>query len=120
MIAVLPFDNLSADVDDYFADGLTEDIITNLSRFRDLLVIARTSTFKFKGHPQRPANVAGELGAGYVVKGSVRRAGGRIRITVQLIQAGADVYLWADHFDRDLEDHKRCEQPTLLIGVHRG
>ena len=104
VIAVLPFDNLSADVDDYFADGLTEDIITNLSRFRDLLVIARTSTFKFKGHPQRPANVAGELGAGYVVKGSVRRAGGRIRITVQLIQAGADVYLWADHFDRDLED----------------
>ena len=104
VVAVLPFNNLSAGMDEYFADGLTEDIITNLSRFRDLLVIARTSSFRFKGQALRLADVAQELGAGYVVEGSVRRAGGRIRITAQLIEAGADVHLWANNYDRDLED----------------
>ncbi len=104
VVAVLPFDNLSVGMDEYFADGLTEDIITNLSRFRDLLVIARTSTFRFKGEPVRLANVAQELGAGYAVEGSVRRAGGRIRITAQLIEAGTDVHLWANNYDRDIED----------------
>lgn len=104
VVAVLPFANLSAGMDEYFADGLTEDIITNLSRFRDLLVIARTSAFRFKGQGMRLGDVATELGAGYIVEGSVRRAGGRLRITAQLIDAGADVHLWANHYDRGLED----------------
>jgi TolB-like protein len=103
-LAVLPFDNLSADVDEYFADGLTEDIITNLSRFRELLVIARTSTFRFKGRAINLAELCAELNAGYVVEGSVRRAGGRVRITAQLIDAATGVHLWADSYDREMED----------------
>jgi len=103
-LAVLPFDNLSAEVDEYFADGLTEDIITNLSRFRELQVIARTATFQLKGQPISLARLAGELGANYVVEGSVRRAGGRVRITAQLIDAATGVHLWADHYDREMED----------------
>jgi TolB-like protein len=103
-LAVLPFDNLSAEVDEYFADGLTEDIITNLARFRELQVIARTSTFQFKGRAANLAQIAAELGAGYVVEGSVRRAGGRVRITAQLIDAASGVHLWADHYDREMED----------------
>jgi TolB-like protein/DNA-binding winged helix-turn-helix (wHTH) protein len=104
VLAVLPFENLSADVDEYFADGLTEDIITNLSRFRDLLVIARTSTFRFKGRPINLAELGAELNAGYVVEGSVRRAGGRVRIVAQLIDAARGVHLWADAYDREMED----------------
>jgi TolB-like protein len=104
VLAVLPFDNLSADGDDYFADGLTEDIITNLSRFRDLLVIARTSSFQFKGRRFTLGDLQDELHAGYVVEGSVRRAGGRIRITAQLIDAATGVHLWADSYDRGMED----------------
>jgi TolB-like protein len=104
VLAVLPFDNLSADVDEYFADGLTEDIITNLSRFRDLQVIARTSTFQFKGRAMNLADVGAELNAGYVVEGSVRRAGGRVRVTAQLIDAATNLHLWADRYDRDMED----------------
>lgn len=104
VIAVLPFDNLSADVDEYFADGLTEDIITNLSRFRDLLVIARTSTFRFKDRAIDLKDVGKELGAGYIVEGSVRRAGGRVRITAQLIDAATGIHLWAEAYDRDMED----------------
>jgi TolB-like protein len=104
VLAVLPFDNLSAEGDEYFADGLTEDIITNLSRFRDLLVIARTSTFRFKGSAVDPTRLGAELGAGYVVEGSVRRAGGRVRISAQLIDAVRGVHLWADTYDRDMED----------------
>ncbi|HUT49864.1 MAG TPA: winged helix-turn-helix domain-containing tetratricopeptide repeat protein [Alphaproteobacteria bacterium] len=103
-LAVLPFDNLSAEVDEYFADGLTEDIITNLSRFRELLVIARTASFQFKGRAVGLAQLTGELGANYVVEGSVRRAGGRVRITAQLIDAASGVHLWADHYDREMED----------------
>ncbi len=104
VLAVLPFDNLSADVDEYFADGLTEDIITNLSRFRELLVIARTSTFQFKGQAINLTEFGTKLNAGYIVEGSVRRAGGRVRITAQLIEAASGVHLWADHYDRDMED----------------
>jgi TolB-like protein len=104
VLAVLPFDNLSADVDEYFADGLTEDIITNLSRFRDLLVIARTSTFQFKGRAVNLIDVGKELHAGYIVEGSVRRAGGRVRITAQLIDAATGTHLWAEAYDRDMED----------------
>ncbi len=104
VVAVLPFDNRSAEVDDYFADGLTEDIITNLSRFRDLLVIARTSSFQFRKSALSLAAFCEELGAGYVVEGSVRRAGGRVRITTQLSDAVTGVHLWADNYDREMED----------------
>ena len=103
-IAVLPFDNLSDQSDDYFADGLTEDIITNLSRFRELRVIARTSMFRFKGLAIDLSRLRTELGVGYVVEGSVRRAGGRVRITAQLIDAGSQLHLWADKYDREMED----------------
>ena len=104
ILAVLPFDNLSAGVDEYFADGLTEDIITNLTRFRDLMVVGRTSTFQFKGRAIPLQELAAKLNAGYVVEGSVRRAAGRVRITAQLIDATTGVHLWADHYDREMED----------------
>ncbi len=104
VIAVMPLSNLSADVDEYFADGLTEDIITNLSRFRDLMVIGRTSTFQFKGKAVGVAELCRELNAGYVVEGSVRRAAGRVRITTQLIDGANGVHLWADSYDREMED----------------
>lgn len=104
VIAVMPLSNLSADVDEYFADGLTEDIITNLSRFRDLMVIGRTSTFRFKGKAVGVGELCRELNAGYVVEGSVRRAAGRVRITAQLIDGASGVHLWADSYDREMED----------------
>lgn len=104
VIAILPFENLSADVDKYFADGLTEDIITNLSRFRDLLVVSRTASFEFRERAISFAEFCRELHVGYVVEGSVRRAGGRVRITTQLIDAATGVHLWAEAYDRDMED----------------
>ncbi len=104
VIAVLPFDNLSGDLEEYFADGLTEDILTNLSRFRDILVVGRTSSFQYKGQRLHLTKVCEELGAGYVVEGSVRRAGGRLRITAQLIDGISGIHIWADSYDRDLED----------------
>lgn len=104
VLAVLPFDNLSADVDEYFADGLTEDIITNLARFRELQVIARTSTFRFKGRAADISELCRTLNACYGVEGSVRRAGGRVRITAQLIDAATGVHLWADSYDREMQD----------------
>jgi len=104
-IAVLPFDNMSGDPEqDFFADGITEDIITELSRFRELFVISRNSSFKFKGKPVEVQKFAKELGVQYVVEGSVRKAGRRVRITVQLIDAATDRHLWAERYDRDLED----------------
>lgn len=104
VIAVLPFGNLSAEADEYFADGLTEDIITNLSRFRDLLVVGRTSTFQFKGQAVALPDLSARLNAGYVVEGSVRRAAGRVRITAQLVDTETGVHLWADKYDREMED----------------
>lgn len=103
-LAVLPFENLSVETDEYFADGLTEDIITNLSRFRDLLVIARTTTFRFKGRPVEARDLAEQLDVGFVVQGSVRRASGRVRISVQLIDAASGLHLWAERYDRELGD----------------
>jgi len=104
-IAVLPFDNMSGDAEqEFFADGITEDIITELSRFRELFVISRNSSFKFKGKPVDVQKFAKELGVQYVVEGSVRKAGRRVRITVQLIDAETDRHLWAERYDRDLED----------------
>ena len=97
-IAVLPFQNMSGDPEqDYFADGMVEEIITALSRIRWLFVIARNSSFTYKGQ-------AVELGVRYVLEGSVRRAGSRVRITAQLIEAQAGAHLWAEHFDGTLED----------------
>jgi adenylate cyclase len=104
-IAVLPFQNMSGDPEqEYFADGITEDIITELSRFRSLFVIARNSTFTFKGRSVDHAEVARTLGVRYLVEGSVRKAGARVRVTVQLIDAKTGHHLWAERYDRDLED----------------
>jgi adenylate cyclase len=104
-IAVLPFTNMSDDADqEFFADGLTEDTLTELSRFRDLLVISRNSTFKYKGQAVDVRAVAKALDVQYVVEGSVRRAGNRVRITVQLIDGETDRHLWAEKYDRDLAD----------------
>jgi adenylate cyclase len=104
-VAVLPFDNMSGDAEqEFFADGITEDIITELSRFRDLFVISRNSSFKYKGHAVDVQKFARELGVQYVVEGSVRKAGSRVRITVQLIDAETDRHLWAERYDRELAD----------------
>ena len=101
-IAVLPFDNMSGDPDqEYFADGLTEDIITELSRYMSLFVTARNSTFAFKGKSLDIKDVGRRLGVRYVVEGSVRRAGNRLRITAQLIDALNGSHLWAERYDRD-------------------
>jgi len=104
-IAVLPFVNMSGDPEqEFFSDGLTEDIITELSRFRDLLVISRNSSFVYKGQSVNIQQVAKALKVHYVVEGSVRKAGNRVRITVQLIDAETDRHIWAERFDRQLED----------------
>jgi len=104
-IAVLPFQNLSGDPEqEYFADGMVEEIITALSRFRDLFVIARNSSFTYKGRPADVKKVGQELGVRYVLEGSVRRAGKRVRIAGQLIDASTGAHLWADRFDGRLED----------------
>jgi len=104
VLAVFPFSNQSAEADDYFADGLTEDIITNLSRFRDLRVIAAGSTLQFKGRPIDVPEFCRQMRAVYVVQGSVRRAAGRVRITVQFIDGASCVQLWSDRYDRELGD----------------
>lgn len=104
-IAILPLTNMSGDSEqEYFSDGLTEDIITGLSRFRSVNVIARNSTFVYKGKAVMVRAVGQELGADYVVEGSVRRAGDRVRITVQLINARDDNHVWAQKYDRVLDD----------------
>jgi adenylate cyclase len=104
-IAVLPFANMSGDTEqEYFSDGITEDIITELSRFRDLYVIARNSTFTFKGQDVDIKEVAAKLGVQYVVEGSVRKAGNRVRITAQLIDGATAKHKWADKYDGNLED----------------
>jgi len=104
-IAVLPFVNMSDDpAQEYFSDGISEDIITALSRLRWFFVIARNSSFVFKGKPGNLKQIAAELGVGYVVEGSVRRAGGRLRITAQLNDATTGGHIWAERYDRDLAD----------------
>jgi TolB-like protein/tetratricopeptide (TPR) repeat protein len=104
-IAVLPFNNLSSVPEqEYFADGVVEDIITALSRMRWLFVIARNSSFTYKGRSVDVKQVGRELGVRYVLEGSVRKAANRVRITGQLIDASTGAHLWADHFDGGLED----------------
>jgi len=104
-IAVLPLVNMSGDPEqEFFADGLSEDIITELSRFHELLVISRNSTFVYKGKAVKVQEVAREFGVDYVLEGSVRKAGDRIRVTVQLIDAETDRHVWAERYDRELKD----------------
>jgi len=104
-IAVLPFANMSGDPgQEYFADGMVEDITTALSRFKEVFVIARNSSFVYKGRAIDIQQVARELGVRYLLEGSVRKAGNRVRITGQLIDAATRAHLWADHFDGALED----------------
>jgi adenylate cyclase len=104
-IAVLPFVNLSADPEqDYFADGIVEDIITELSRFGELFVIARNSSFQYKGKAVDVREVGRELGVRYVLEGSVRRGGDRLRISAQLIDATSGIHRWAERYDRKIED----------------
>jgi adenylate cyclase len=104
-LAVLPFANLGGDPNEsYFADGITEDITTALSRFRGLLVIARTASFAMRGRDDEPRRVGAELGAEYLLRGSVRRAGERVRVAVQLVEAASGEQLWAERFDRTLAD----------------
>ena len=104
-IAVLPFDNLGGDPEqDYFADGMTEDIITELSRLRSLFVIARNSSFSYKGRSADIRQIGRELDVRYVLEGSVRRAGGRVRATAQLIDAASGVHVWAERYDRTIQD----------------
>ncbi len=104
-IAVLPFNNMSGDAEqEYFADGLTEDIITELSRFQTFFVIARNSSFTYKGQSVNVGKVGRELGVAYIVEGSVRKAGNRVRITAQLVEAASGNHIWAERYDRDFTD----------------
>ena len=104
-VAVLPFDNLGGDpADEYFVDGLTEDIITALSAWRSFPVIARNSSFAYKGKSPDVRAVAGDLGARYVLEGSIRKAGGRVRVNAQFIDAATGHHIWAEKFDREIED----------------
>ena len=104
-IAVLPFDNMSGDSEqEYFSDGITEDIITALARWRSFPVIARNSTFTYKNKAVKVQDVARGLGVRYVLEGSVRKEGKRVRITAQLIDANTGHHIWAERYDRDLDD----------------
>jgi len=104
-IAVLPFVNMSGDPEqEYFSDGITEDLITDLSKISGLFVIARNSAFTYKGKPVKVDQVGRELGVRYVLEGSVRKAGDRVRITGQLVDASTGGHLWAERYDRDLTD----------------
>jgi adenylate cyclase len=104
-IAVLPFTNMSGDAEqEYFSDGLTEDLITDLSKVSGLFVIARNSSFVYKGRSVKVQEIGRDLGVRFVLEGSIRKAGNRVRITAQLIDAGSGGHLWAERFDRELTD----------------
>ncbi|HEY2708444.1 MAG TPA: TIR domain-containing protein [Caulobacteraceae bacterium] len=104
-VCVLPFANMSGDAEqEYFSDGISEDIITDLSKVSALSVVSRNSAFQFKGRHVDVRQVGRQLGVSHVLEGSVRKAGARVRITAQLIEAGSDSHIWAERFDRDLTD----------------
>jgi TolB-like protein len=104
-IAVLPFTNMSGDPDqEYFSDGITEDIITEISKYHQLLVIARNSSFQFRGKAKDVKEVARKLGVQFVLEGSVRRAGNRVRVTAQLIEVETSAHVWAERYDRSADD----------------
>jgi len=105
VVAILPFDNMSGDPSqEYFSDGITEDLITALSRIRQIRVVARNSTFSYKGKSPDIRRVSEELGARYVVEGSVRKAGNRVRVTAQLIEGETGNHIWAERYDREIKD----------------
>jgi adenylate cyclase len=107
-IAVLPFANMSGDPEqEYFSDGISEDIITDLSKIAGLTVIARNSSFAYKGRSVDVRTIGRDLGVRSVLEGSIRRAGNRLRITAQLIDAATGAHLWADRYDRDLTGYLR-------------
>ncbi len=115
-IAVLPFENMSSDPEqEYFSDGLVEDIITTLSKLSGLLVIARNSSFVYKGRSVDVRTVAKELGVRYVLEGSVRKGGDRLRITVQLIDAESGAHVWAERYDRSVDDIFALQDEITLI-----
>jgi TolB-like protein len=117
-IAVLPFENMSGDpAQEHFSDGITEDIITALSRIRQFFVIARNTTFTYKGQAADVQAVANDLGVRYVLEGSVRRAGNRIRVTAQLIDGETGNHIWAERYDRDLEDIFAVQDEITLTVV---
>ena len=104
-IAVLPFTNMSGDPDqEYFSDGITEDIITELSRFHEFTVIARNSSFRYKGQSPKIEEVGRQLGVQYIIEGSVRRIGDRVRVSAQLINSTFAAHIWAERYDRNLDD----------------
>lgn len=104
-LAVLPFGNMSSDPEqDYFADGMTEELITALSKLSGILVIGRHSVFVYKGVVKDIRDIARELGVRYVLEGTVRRAGSRVRITAQLVEAASGTHVWAERYDREVED----------------
>ena len=118
-IAVLPFDNMSGDASQtYIADGLTEDLITALSKYHWLRVVARNSTFAYKGQAVDVRRAARELDARYVVEGSVRRSGNRLRVTAQLLDGATGEHLWAERYDRDLEDMFKLQDEinSMIVG----
>jgi TolB-like protein len=116
-IAVLPFQNLSGDPEqEYFADGVVEEIITGLARIEGLLVIARNSSFTYKGKVVDVKQIGRELGASYVLEGSVRKAGGRVRVSARLVEAETGAHLWAERYDRELENiFKLQDEITLSV-----
>jgi TolB-like protein len=116
-IAVLPFQNLSGDPEqEYFADGVVEEIITGLARIKGLLVIARNSSFTYKGKAVDVKQIGRELGARYVLEGSVRKAGERVRVSAQLVEAETGAHLWAERYDRELENiFKLQDEITLSV-----
>jgi adenylate cyclase len=119
-IAVLPFQNMSGDPEqEYFADGIVDDIITELSRFRSLFVIARNSSFTYKGKAVDVRAVARDLGVRYVLEGGIRKATNRVRVTAQLIDASTGHHLWAERYDRDLEDIFAVQEEltTRIVGA---
>jgi adenylate cyclase len=104
-VAVLPFDNFSPESgDEYFADGLTEELIGTLSKIRELSVISRTSVMQYKGKPKPISEIGRELNAGTILEGSVRKAGDRARVSIQMIDAVEDKHVWSENYDRDLKD----------------
>ena len=119
-IAVLPFANMSGDAEqEFFADGITEDLITGLSRIRWFFVIARNSTFTYKGQAVEVTQVARELGVRYVLEGSVRKGGNRVRITAQLVDATTGNHVWAERYDRDIDDifALQDEMTQMIVGA---
>jgi adenylate cyclase len=106
---VLPFANMSSDAEqEYFSDGIAEDIITAMSRYPSLFVIARSSCFTYKGRTVDVKQLGRELGVRYVLEGGLRKAGSRIRVTAQLVETDTGNHLWAERYDRDLADIFRC------------